>query len=94
MPWLPDGCATCDTCGKLRIGLHERKAAIQAMRAGGWHHSKGLTIGGVPYEVILCPGCAKDERKRQRNIVVVDQDSLFDVEEYGKIERGQGVQSR
>lgn len=94
MPWLESGDAVCDTCGKARIGHLDRHQAIQMLRAGNWHHAKGLTIGGVPYEAILCPGCARDEHKRTRKIITIEQDALFAREGYEKVEQGQGIQSR
>lgn len=94
MGWLPDGCATCDTCGKLRIGPHEREQAIQMMRAAGWHHWVGVTLGGVGQEVILCPQCAKDEKKRPRSTVIIEQDSLFEWKELQDFGKSQGIQSR
>lgn len=66
MSWTSLGDAVCDSCGDARIGNIDRDAAIQLIRAGGWHHATGTTIGGVPYEVILCKTCAHEERKRPR----------------------------
>lgn len=95
MGWTSLGDAVCDSCPAERVGSLNRQSAIQMIRAGGWHHMIGSTIGGVPFEAILCPRCARDERKRPRTTVVIDQDALpFDWEEFRKVERGEGFQSR
>jgi hypothetical protein len=95
MGWLASGDAACDTCEHVRICVPERERAIQMMRAGGWRHMKGKTLGGQDFETILCPTCAKDERRRRRKQEPTDQEALpLDWEE-GRIVVGkQGVQTR
>jgi hypothetical protein len=95
MGWLPLGDAACDTCGKQRVGSFDRTKAIQMLRAGGWHHMAGLTIGGVPFESILCRVCGHDEHRRPRTSAVAQQEELpLDWEEGRTVVGAQGVQSR
>lgn len=95
MGWLPRSYAACDTCGFERVVLEDRDAAIQLLRAGGWHHMRGKTLGGQEFETILCRKCAKDERRRTRVKEEVEQDALPLNWEEGRIVVGkQGVQSR
>jgi hypothetical protein len=95
MGWLPGGDAVCDTCPKIRVCVDDRALAIQMMRAGGWRHMAGTTLGGQDFETILCPGCAKDERRRGRTNKDIEQDALPIDWEEGRIVVGkQGVQSR
>lgn len=97
MGWLPKGDAACDNedCGAIRICVDDRHKAIQMMRAGGWRHMEGKTLGGQDFETILCPKCAKDERRRTRVKAEPDQDVLpLDFEEGRVVVGRQGVQSR
>lgn len=62
MGWDGKGNAHCDTCDAVKEVNHD----TQVLRAFGWHHSQGKTLGGKDYEGILCGTCARDERKRER----------------------------
>lgn len=96
MTWAQNGDAHCDNaCGAVYLGETDRHAVIQRMRAARWHHAQGNTIGGAPYEAILCPKCAKDERKRRRDKPSIKQEALpLSWEEYRRNEQAQGFQSR
>lgn len=95
MGWLASGDAACDTCATVRICVSERAKAIQMMRAGGWRHMEGKTLGGQDFETILCPGCTRDERRRTRTKADVEQDALpLDWEEGRAVVGKQGFQSR
>lgn len=72
MSWTSFGDAVCDSCGDVRIGDPDRHQAIQVIRAAGWHHSAGHTIGGVAYEAILCKACVKEEHKRTKKVRFVE----------------------
>jgi len=63
---------------------------VQVLRALRWHHSSGTTIGGAPYEALLCPVCAKDERRRKRIPTTIDQEAL--PLDWGPHVTGQGMQ--
>lgn len=96
MPWTPTGDATCDTCGHLRFCPEDRALAVQMMRAGGWRHMKGTTEGGREFETILCPRCAKDEKRRTRSSKeTIEQEELPLDFEAGRVVVGkQGFSSR
>lgn len=95
MGWLPKGDAQCDTCPSIRTCVADRNLAIQMMRAGGWRHMQGKTLGGQDFETILCPDCAKQEKKRVRSKGEAVQEALPLDWEQGRIVVGrQGVQSR
>lgn len=94
MPWLPDGDAQCDTCEQVRIAFDDRHHTIQVMRAAGWRHMKGTTLGQVPFETILCPGCTKEQKRKTRTKQEGVQEALpLDWQEE-KTVGGQGVSSR
>lgn len=63
MTWDAKGTAHCDSCRAFK----EVDGDTNRLRALGWHHSKGTTVGGADYEGILCPLCARNERKRERS---------------------------
>jgi hypothetical protein len=97
MAWDERGDAVCDSCGQTRMGHHIRPAAIQMIRAGGWHHALGHTIGGEPYEAILCKGCVREEHKRPKKITPMDmtgEELPLPWEEWRIVEHGPGSQSR
>lgn len=95
MSWLPAGYVGCDTCGAQRVGVEDRDATIQMIRAAGWRHMKGTTIGGQDFETILCPGCAKEERRRPRKSVDPQEETLpLDFEEMRIVVGKQGYSSR
>lgn len=73
-----------------------RHRAIQVIRAAGWHHSIGRTIGNVPYEAILCRACVKEEYKRPKKTLLVDQEESLPIEwdKWRKDESGPGGHSR
>ena len=92
MPWLDNGDAKCDSCPQQRVGHLNRALAIQMLRAGNWRHMIGKTLGGVPFETILCRDCAHHEHKRTRKDNDLQQDALpFDWEEFRRVERKQGA---
>lgn len=74
--WDRNGDTKCNTCGRHGYGDKNRHRAIQRLRAAGWHHSSGQTYGGRDYEEILCPSCAKDERRKKRDRPRMEQDTL------------------
>ena len=89
MSWDPTGAGVCDTC--RREGPHN----VQVLRALGWHHSSGETMGGQPYEALLCPSCAKDEHRRKRTPQLIDQDALpFDWGQCAATPQSQGGHTR
>jgi hypothetical protein len=95
MPWTAKGDAACDTCGTERACVPDRHLAIQMMRAGGWRHMKGTTLGGQEFETIICSPCTKGEYKRSRGRRdTVQQELPLDFEEGRVVARGEGVQSR
>lgn len=96
MGWDARGCGVCDSCGRQGAGNAHRATAVEMLRVLGWHHSKGTTIGGHQYEGILCPGCARDEhRKNSRKKELPEQDALpLNWENYRVQEQGEGFQSR
>lgn len=65
------------------------------LRAGGWRHMQGETLGGEPFETILCPDCAKGEYRRTRTKAEGVQEELPLTWEEPKVVRGaQGIQDR
>lgn len=95
MPWLPSGDASCDTCPVIRYCPEDRALAIQMMRAGGWRHMAGMTLGGEEFETILCPGCTRGEKRKTRTKETLEQDALpLDFESGRKIIGRQGFSSR
>lgn len=80
MSWTSLGDAVCDTCGEARLGHLDRVKAVQMIRAGGWHHAVGITIGGLPYEATLCRTCAHEERKRPRVTVILDNQEQLPID--------------
>lgn len=95
MGWLPKDMVKCDNCPLGRQVVADRQQAIQLLRAGGWRHLEGKTEGGQDHEVILCPGCAKEQRRRSRGKETLEQDALPLDWEKGRIVVGrQGISSR
>lgn len=96
MPWDSKGDARCDTCGFWRCGHWDKAIAIQMLRAAGWHHMEGSTLGGQPFEHILCALCGREEHKRPRTAGGIEQEQLpLDWEgEQGGRRQGKGIQSR
>lgn len=75
--------------------MQDRNTAIQMMRAGGWRHMRGQTLGGQQFETILCPTCIKDTKRKSRAKTETVQDALpLNWEEGRKVVGGQGVSSR
>ena len=92
MGWTALGDAVCDSCPAERIGHPNRHEAIQRIRAGGWHHMAGTTIGGAPFESILCRSCVKDEHRRPRSTATIENEELpLDWAVERKVERGHSV---
>lgn len=75
--WDDQGNAHCH-CGAKRPAAATREGTLQTLRAQGWHHSAGKTLSGNDYEALLCPACAKDEKKRRvtKPDPGLDQDAL------------------
>lgn len=95
MGWAADNSGFCDTCGKTGPGHRDHQVAVQMLRALGWHHGEGVTMGGQRYEALLCTGCARDEHRRKRSIQQVEQDAFpIDWDTCRVVERGQGSQTR
>lgn len=97
MGWSSFGDAVCDSCGDVRPGDPDRHKAIQIIRAAGWHHAIGETIGGQPYEHILCKEDACGEHKRPKRILHVDQEEVLPIDWESTRrthEPGSGVTSR
>jgi hypothetical protein len=87
--WGSKGNGICGTCGR------EGPRNIEVLRALGWHYGNGDTIGGAQYEVLLCPACAKDEKRRVVRKPSIEQDSLpIDWGQYAAVEKGQGGNTR
>lgn len=80
MGWTSLGDAFCDTCGAVKVGSLDRHEAIQRLRAAGWHHFNGETIGGQPHEAILCKTCVKEEHKRPKAQAVVPQGEQLQID--------------
>ena len=79
-------CATCDRKGPRNV---------EVLRALGWHYGNGFTIGGVQYEALLCPACAKDEKRRAVTKPQIEQDALpIDWGQYTAAVKGQGGHTR
>lgn len=92
--WDSKGNASCG-CGNVFSGARTREGTIQMLRARGWHHSVGSTYGGADYEALLCPACARDERRRKRSEPDMDQSELpIDWDNYRVEVKGEGFQSR
>lgn len=89
------GDGICQSCGKTSPGHEVRARAIEVLRARGWVYGSGVTIGGQPYEALLCPSCTRDEKRPVRVKRILDQDALpFDWEQGGAAVRGAGIESR
>jgi len=80
MGWMLYGDAVCDSCGAVRLGHADRHRAIQILRAAGWHHFCGETIGGKPHEAILCKACVKEEHKRPKATPALAQDEQLAID--------------
>lgn len=74
--WGPGGSGICQSCGKTGPGHEVRRIAVEFLRVCGWHYGNGDTIGGDPYEALLCPQCSKDEKRRVVKKPGIDQDML------------------
>lgn len=97
MGWDAFGNGICDTCGTCsHVSSPDRGTAVEVMRAMGWHHSKGITIGGDQYEALLCPHCGRDEHRKTRpKTPPIEQDGFdLDWEQYRAGVTGNGFQSR
>lgn len=95
MPWLEKGDAQCDNCPSVRTCVPDRAQSIQMMRAAGWRHLEGTTLGGKAFETILCPPCVGTEHKRSRLKAETDQQELPLDFESGRVVPGrQGFSSR
>jgi hypothetical protein len=94
--WHANGDGICQGCGKVRPGIADRDMTITYLRAAGWHYSAGYTQNLAPYEMLLCPQCARDEKKRVVNRQpVLDQDALpLDWDACRPEVKGEGAQSR
>lgn len=76
MGWLPSGDGVCDSCPQLGAGTGDQHSTIQRLRAAGWHHAAGQTLGGQSYEALLCPGCAREQKRRKQIKFSFEQQSL------------------
>lgn len=96
MGWDAKGNGVCDSCGHVGPGNMHRATAVEVLRVLGWHHSKGVTIGGDRYEGILCPLCARNERRKIKTKKEAPQQDAFplDWEQFRVQEQGEGFQSR
>lgn len=74
--WDERGNGICQTCRKVGPGHEVRRLGIEFLRVLRWHYGSGETIGGRPYEVLLCPACAKDEHRRMVVKPSIEQDEL------------------
>lgn len=74
--WDAKGCGVCQTCGKIGPGHARRPENIDFLRVLGWHYGSGETIGGKQYEMLLCPHCSKDEKRRVIVKPSIEQDAL------------------
>jgi len=93
--WDKAGNGVCQTCGTLGPGYARRKLAIDFLRVLGWHYGEGVTIGGQQYEVLLCPDCSKNQKRRVVTKPEIDQDELpIDWEQYRVQPRTQGGHTR
>lgn len=96
MGWtVKQDCAVCDNCGATRGVTDDREQSVQLLRAGGWRHMSGKTLEGKEFEIILCPPCIKEEKKRPRGVKEIPQDTLpLDFEEGRVVVGRQGISSR
>ena len=86
--WDAKGNGLCG-CGKTGPD------SVQVLRALGWHYGCGVTIGGAAYEVLLCPACAKDEKRRVVTKSTLPQDEIpFDWEQFKAVPKSQGGHTR
>ena len=87
--WDSKGNGICGTCA--RKGPDD----VEVLRALGWYYGAGSTIGGSQYEALLCPACAKDEKRRVVTKVSIEQDALpIDWGRYRAVVKGQGGHTR
>lgn len=68
--WDAKGNGLCQTCGR------PGPDSVETLRVRGWHYGSGVTIGGVPYEALLCPRCAKDVKRKVIVKSTLEQDQL------------------
>lgn len=89
------GNGICQTCGKAGPGHEVRRLGIDFLRVLGWHYGSGETIGGQQYEVLLCPHCSKDEKRRVVVKSTIEQDELpIDWEALRTVPKSQGGHTR
>lgn len=94
MAWDAHNNGLCDSCGRKGPGHDSRRIAVEYLRALGWHHSHGRTIGGDEYDAILCPQCAKNEKQKKLTKSTLDDEPLpLNWEEFRPEARGPGYQS-
>lgn len=87
--WDGKGSGLCQTCGG------SGPDNVEVLRALGWHYGNGVTMGGAAYEVLLCPRCAKDEKRRTVNRAAIEQDALpIDWDQYAAVVKWQGGHTR
>lgn len=87
--WDAKGNGICQTCD--RTGPSD----VQVLRALGWHHGAGVTIGGQDYEALLCPNCAKDVKRKVIIKSTMKQDQLpIDWGHYRQQPKSQGGHTR
>jgi hypothetical protein len=92
--WDTNGSGICQGCARIGPGTLDRGKAILYLRASGWHYNKGVTHNFTPYEMLLCPQCARDEKKRAQKIAPIQQDALpIDWESFQVEVRHPGSQS-
>lgn len=69
-----DNHPACETVPYLSRGSMEQTS--ESARSHDWHHGVGVTIGGTPYDVALCPACAKASRRTRSSKVQLPQEEL------------------
>ena len=74
--WDKRGCGICQSCGTVGPGHEVRRIGIEFLRVLGWRYWCGDTIGGQPYEDLLCPQCCRSEKKRVIVRCTIEQDQL------------------
>jgi hypothetical protein len=86
--WDSKGNGVC-SCGR------EGPSDVEVLRALGWHYGNGVTISGAQYEALLCPACAKDEKRRVVRKPSIEQDALpLDWGRCAAVVKGQGGHTR
>jgi len=93
--WDARGNGICQSCGTTEAGHEVRRLAIEFLRVMRWHYGSGETIGGQQYEVLLCPACSKNEKRRVVTKSTIEQDALpFDWEALRPAPKSQGGHTR